>query len=342
MAPRILSDNKGRQAFMSRLTRRTTLSLLTAGAASGLPRPASAVTWPERPVTVVVPFPPGGSNDVITRMFGQSLSRSLGQPFVIDNRAGANGNIGASSVNRAAPDGYTLLASGNGQNAMNHGLYRQMPYDSRSGFTHVVRLASLPNAIVAGLDFPARSVADFIAMAKAAPGSVTFASPGSGSSGHLAMAMLQHAAGIELLHVPYRGAAPAITDLLAGQVPVAIINVDIALPHVRAGKLRVVAVTSEQRSPLYADAPTIAESGFPGFSAIGWLGLSGPAGLPAEIVARLNGAALEAMASPQIQERFAASGYVMAGGSPQEYAAFIGSEIDKWGTLIRQIGISLE
>ncbi|MBE9603237.1 tripartite tricarboxylate transporter substrate binding protein [Acetobacteraceae bacterium H6797] len=324
---------------MTDTSRRTLLSLLGAAA---LARPALAATWPDRPVTVVVPFPPGGSNDVVTRLFAQSFAQRLGQPFVIDNRAGANGNIGASQVNRAAPDGYMLLASGNGQNAMNHALYRQIPYDSRTGFSHIVRLASLPNAIVVAPNFPAKTFAEFIAMAKAKPGAMSFASPGAGSSGHLAMAVLQHAAGIELLHVPYRGAAPAITDLLAGQVPMAMINVDIPLPHVRNGALRVLAVTSEQRSPLYPDAPTVAESGFPGFSAVGWLGLSGPAGLPEEIVGTVNRTALEIMKEPAIQQRYAASGYVMGGGTPQDYAAFISSEIDKWGEIVRQTGASLE
>lgn len=324
---------------MTGMTRRRVLSLL---GASALARPALAAAWPDRPITVVVPFPPGGSNDVVTRLFAPSFAQRLGQPFVIDNRAGANGNIGAYQVNRAAADGYTLLASGNGQNAMNHGLYRQMPYDSRTGFSHIVHLASLPNAIVVGPGFPARTFAEFIAMARAKPGAMSFASPGAGSSGHLAMAMLQHAAGIELLHVPYRGAAPAITDLLAGQVPMAMINVDIPLPHVRAGALRVLAVTSEERNPLYPEAPTIAEAGFAGFSAVGWLGLSGPPGLPADIVAALNGAALEIMQEPAIRQRYAASGYIMGGGTPRDYAAFISGEIDKWGEIVRRTGASLD
>ncbi|MFC7557077.1 Bug family tripartite tricarboxylate transporter substrate binding protein [Pseudoroseomonas wenyumeiae] len=235
---------------------------------------AGAPAWPQRPVTLVVPFPPGGSNDVVARLVAQQLSASLGQPVVVENRPGANGNIGAGQVARAAPDGYTLLVSGNGQNAMNHGLYRQMPYDSRTSFNHVAQFATVPNALVVTEDFPARSLADLIRMAKEKPGSISFASPGSGSSGHLAMAMLTRAAAIELMHVPYRGAAPAITDVIAGQVPLVMINVDVPLPHVRAGRLRVLAVTSETRNALYPDAPTVAERGFPGFSASGWIALS--------------------------------------------------------------------
>ncbi|MCR0984963.1 Bug family tripartite tricarboxylate transporter substrate binding protein [Roseomonas populi] len=328
---------------MQKLTRRSALGALALAApALALPRAGRAAAWPERPVTLVVPFPPGGSNDVVTRMVAQPLSHALGQPFVVDNRPGANGNIGAAQVARAAPDGYTVLVSGNGQNAMNHGLYRNMPYDSRTGFTHVAQLASLPNALVVAEGFPARTLADLIRMAKEKPGDITFASPGSGSSGHLAMAMLMRAAGIEMLHIPYRGAAPAITDVIAGQVPMVMINVDIPLPHVRAGRLRVLAVTSEARSPLYPEAPTIAESGYPGFSATGWLGLSLPAGAPPDIVARLHDAAAKALQDPGIRDRFAASGYIPGEGSSADYARFIDSEITKWGSVTRDLNLVLE
>lgn len=323
---------------MNTLTRRAALSLPLLGVAAG----ARAAGWPERPVTLVVPFPPGGSNDVVARLIAQTLSRSLGQPFVVENRPGANGTIGATQVARAAPDGYTLLVSGNGQNAMNHGLYRQMPYDSRTSFAHVAQIASVPNALVVARDFPATSLADLLRMARENPGGITFASPGSGSSGHLAMSMLMRAAGVEMLHVPYRGAAPAITDVIAGQVPVIMINVDIPLPHVRAGRLRVLAVTSDGPSELYPEAPTVASQGFPGFSAVGWIGVSAPAGTPPDIVARLHGAITSALSDPQIRERFAAGGYMPASGSPADYAAFIGSEITKWGQVTQALGITLD
>ena len=326
---------------MKNITRRTALAatLVLAGTTRAA---AAEAAWPQRPVTLVVPFPPGGSNDVVARLMAQQLGASLGQPFVVENRPGANGNIGAGQVARAAADGYTLLVSGNGQNAMNHGLYRQMPYDSRTSFTHVAQFATVPNALVVTEDFPARSLADLVRMAKEKPGSISFASPGSGSSGHLAMAMLSRAAGIELMHVPYRGAAPAITDVIAGQVPLVMINVDVPLPHVRAGRLRVLAVTSEARNPLYPDAPTVAESGFPGFSASGWIGLSAPAGLPPEITARLATAVADALRDPQIRERFAAGGYIPGGHGPAEYPRFIDAEITKWGQVTRDLGITLE
>ncbi len=327
---------------MTRLNRRQFVAGLAAGgAALGFARPAFAA-WPERPVTIVVPFPAGGSNDVIARMFAQVFSQSFGKPFVVENRAGANGNIGANSVARAAPDGYTLLLSGNGQNAMNHGLYAQMPYDSRKDFAHIGQMGTIANALFVSPDFPAQSFKEYVALAKSKPDQVACASPGNGSSGHLAMAMLQHAAGIKLQHVPYRGAAPAIADVLGGQVNSVMINVDIPLQHVRAGKLKVLAVTSAERNPLYPDAPTIAEQGFPGFAATGWMGLSAPAGTPDEIVARLNKAINDTLNDAQIKERYAAGGYVRGGGSAEAYAKFISSEIDKWTRVAKETGASVE
>ena len=327
---------------MVTLTRRRMLSLLATGALTAAVRPGRAASWPERPVTIVVPFPPGGSNDVIARLFAEHFSQTFGKPFVVENKPGANGNIGASTVARAAPDGYTLLLSGNGQNAMNHGLYAQMPYDSRKDFVHIAQMGSIANALLISPGFAAQSFQAFIDLAKAKPESVLCASPGSGSSGHMAMAMLQHAAGIKLKHVPYKGAAPAIADVLGGHVNAVMINVDIALPHVRAGKLTALAVTSENRNPLYPDTPTIAETGFPGFSAIGWMGLSAPAGTPSNIVAQLNKVINEAFQVAQIKERYAASGYVPGGGSPEKYAAFISSEIEKWAKVAKETGASIE
>ncbi len=300
-----------------------------------------AADWPERPVAIVVPFPPGGSNDVLGRLFAQHLTERLGQPFVVENRPGANGNIGATLVARAKPDGYQLLLSGNGQNAMNHGLFRQMPYDSRRDFTHVIQLASVPNALAVGSDHPAKSFAQFLEMARKGPQS-TFASPGNGSSGHLAMAMLMVTAGIALTHIPYKGATPAVTDVVGGQVPIIMVNVDVIKPHVDSGRLRVLAVTGAERSPLYPDAPTVAESGFPGFSATGWLGLSGPAGMEPGIVARLHDTLARILEEPAVRERAKAGGYELVGGSAERYRAFIASEIDKWTRVAKETGATLD
>ncbi len=323
------------------------MGLLTKRAASALIglamlTPASAAGWPERLVTLVVPFPAGGSNDVIVRVFAERLAESLGQPFVVENRPGANGNIGASQVARAAPDGYILLVSGNGQNAMNHGLYAKMPYDSRKDFVHVTLLASTANVLVATPDFPARSFKEFIALAKQQGEKLAFGSPGVGSSGHMSMAMLQQAAGLTMRHVPYRGAAPVLTDVLGGHVPVAIMNVDIPLSSVRSGKLRVLAVTSAERSALYPDAPTVAEEGYPGFAASGWIGLSAPAGTPKEITDKLHGAVTRALQDGRVRQRLADGGYVPGGLTPEAYAAFIAFEIEKWRRVAKESGASID
>lgn len=304
------------------------------------PRPARAAGWPERLVTLIVPFPPGGSNDVLARLYAQQLSDMLGQRFIVDNRPGANGNIGAGTVARSAPDGYTLLLSGNGQNAMNHGLYAKMPYDSRKDFVHVAQIGSVPNALAVAAAVPAKTLRELLDRAKKEE--LTYAIPGTGSSGHLAMAMLLQAAGVKMQNVPYRGAAPAVTDVIAGNVPMIMANVDILKPFVDDGKLRVLAVTSPERSALYPDAPTVAESGFPNFSAIGWFGLSAPAGTPPAIVQTLHDAAVRIAQKPEIRERMATGGYVPATGSSADYAAFVSAEIDKWQRVTKEIGLTME
>lgn len=325
---------------MNTISRRT----FAGGIVLGLTAMASAsraAEWPERPITLVVPFPAGGSSDVVARIYAEALKDSLGRPLVIENRPGANGNIGAGQVARAAPDGYTLLLSGNGQNAMNHGLYARVPYDSRKDFVHISQFASIANALVVAADSPLKNFSDFLAAAKGAS-PMTYASPGAGSSGHLAMAMLQKAAGLSLAHVPYRGAAPLVTDLLGKHVPVGILNSDNPLSHVRDGKLRLLAVTGAERSPLYLETPTVAESGFPGFLAIGWMGLSAPAGTPAAIVERLNAAVVRAARSAEVQQRLTSIGYVPKASTPEAYAEFVAAEIEKWGRVVKEAGISLE
>lgn len=311
-------------------------------AACGAPLLARAATWPQRPVTFIVPFPAGGSTDLVARLFAERYAQVLKHGFVVDNRPGANGNIAAAAVAKAPADGYTILVSGNGQNAMNHSLYARMPYDSQKDFSHICLLASTPNAIIVPVDSPIGSLADLVSRAKAGDDALAFASPGIGSSGHLSLAMLETAAKVRTRHVPYRGAAPLVNDVLGGHVPVGIVNVDIPYPHVRAGKLKVLAVTSAMRSGLYQDAPTVAENGFPGFEAQGWFGLSAPAGTPEAIVAEMNTLANRFLQEDSIKERFAAGGYIAGGGSPADYASFIGREIVKWGDVVKASGITLE
>ncbi|GGF71903.1 hypothetical protein GCM10007301_34550 [Azorhizobium oxalatiphilum] len=303
---------------------------------------ARAAEWPTHAVGFVVPFPAGGSTDVVARLFAERFSETLKQPFVVENKPGANGNIAAGSVVKATPDGNTILVSGNGQNAMNHSLYARMPYDSTKDFVHICLLASTPNVIIVPADSPIRTFDDLIKRAKSEGDRLSFGSPGSGSSGHLSLAMLENAAQFKVRHIPYRGAAPLVIDVLGGHVPVGIVNVDIPLPHVQTGKLRVLAVTSAKRSPLYPDAPTVAESGFPGFEAVGWFGLSAPAGTPPEIVTKINTLANQFLKEDKIRQRFAQGGYIPGGGSPQDYSAFIASEIAKWREVVKTAGITLE
>lgn len=317
---------------------------LTFGFAAAACWPALAVAaeWPERPVTFVVPFPAGGSTDVVARLFAERYAETLKQGFMVENRPGANGNIGAAQVARAPADGYTILVSGNGQNAMNHSLYARMPFDSTKDFAHICLLASTPNAIIVPADSPITDFGELLRRARDIGDGLAFASPGTGSSGHLSLAMLENAAKFKVRHVPYRGAAPLVTDVLGGHVPVGIVNVDIPFGHVQSGKLRVLAVTSAGRSQLYPQAPTVAESGFPGFEAVGWFGLSAPAGTPKEIVARLNLLANQFLGEETLKQRFAAGGYLAGGGSSQGYADFIGREILKWRDVVKASGISLE
>lgn len=301
-----------------------------------------AADWPSRTITFVVPFPAGGSTDVVARLFAERYAEALKQAVVVENRPGANGNVAAAAVAKAPNDGYTILVSGNGQNAMNHSLYARMSYDSTKDFAHICLLASTPNAIIVPSSSEIKTLADLLRRAQEAGDGLSFASPGVGSSGHLSLAMLEGVAKVKVRHVPYRGAAPLVTDVLGGHVQVGIVNVDIPFGHVTDGKLRVLAVTSAKRSALYPDAPTVAESGFPGFEAQGWFGLSAPAGTPEPIVTKLNALANDFLREEKMKKRFEAGGYLAGGGSPQDYASFIGAEIKKWGEVVRSSGVSLE
>ncbi len=303
--------------------------------------PTFAETWPSRPIKIVVPFPPGGSTDNIGRVLGVELGKILGQPVVVENRGGANGNIGSDAVAKAAPDGYTLLLSGVGSNAINYSLYKSMPYADKD-FAHITLLATGPNVLVVNPAFPAKTFKEFIELAKANPGKYSNASSGSGSSGHLAMEMVKMAAGIDVLHVPYKGGAAAITDVIGGQVQMLFINQDNALPFVQAGKLRALAVASLERNPAYPDTPTIAESGIPGFSAVSWFGLSAPAGTPKDIVQKLTAASAKAMNLPEVRQRLQAIGFVVVGNSPAQFTEFVQAEIGKWAKAAKASGAQLD
>jgi tripartite-type tricarboxylate transporter receptor subunit TctC len=334
---------------MQHCNRRTVLTGLLAGAAGlgslgtgGKVQPAHAQSWPNKPILFVVPFPAGGTSDTVARLVAQELTKLLGQAMVVENRAGANGNIGSASVARAAADGYTVLLSGIGSNAINHGLYPKMPYDSNKDFTHITQLTSGPNVLVVNGEFPAKTFKEFVDLVKANPDKYNYASSGSGSSGHLAMELLKQSAGLKIVHVPYKGGAPAMTDVMGGQVAALFVNQDVVLPHVKSGKLRILAVASEQRNPLYPDTPTVAESGFPGFSAVSWNGLSAPANLPKDILARLHADTVKALQSPALKERLESTGFIIGGNAPEQYSAFIASEIDKWTQVAKIAGATVD
>ncbi|WIW50521.1 tripartite tricarboxylate transporter substrate binding protein (plasmid) [Bradyrhizobium sp. 62B] len=302
---------------------------------------ALAQTYPSRLITVVVPFPAGGTSDVNARLVAQEIAKSLGQPVVVENRPGANGNLGSLTVARAAPDGYTLLLSGVGSHAINAGIYKNMPYDPVKDFTHITMIASGPNAIVVHPDFPAKTLQDLVAMAKKDPGKYNYASSGTGSSGNMAMELFKQKTGLKIEHIPYKGGAPAMQDVVGGQVPILITNADAVLSNVQSGLLRILAVTSEQRNPIYPNIPTIAESGYPDFSAVSWSGISAPPGMPKEMVNRLHQEIAKAINGP-IKAKLEATGLVPSGNSPDEYKTFVQAEVQKWATVAKSAGINVE
>jgi len=298
-------------------------------------------TWPDKPVRIVVPFPPGGSTDAIGRMLAAELSKELGQNVLVENRGGANGNIGSNVVAKSDADGYTLLISGVGSNAISYGIYSKIPYKD-SDFAHISLLATGPNVLVVNMDFPARTFDEFIKQVKANPGKYTHASSSSGSSGHLSMEMLKARAGLDIVHAPYKGGAAAITDMIGGRVEAMFLNQDTLLPQVRSGKLRALAVTSTARNPAYPDIPTVSEAGYPGFVAQSWFGLSAPAGTPVAVINRLHQATVNALASPEIRQKLESVGFVVVGSTPAELSAFISSEIKNWGEAARLSGVQMD
>ena len=317
--------------------------LAAAGALAMLPGMlmAQGADWPAKQIKLVVPFPAGGSTDSVGRLLAAELSKELGQTVVVENKGGANGNIGSDMVAKAEPDGYTLLLSGVGSNAISYAVYQNMPYRD-SDFAHISLLATGPNVLVANNDFPGKTFAEFIKLARENPGKYTHASSGSGSSGHLAMEMLKQDAKIDLVHVPYKGGAAAITDMIGGRVQVMFLNQDTLLPQVTSGKLRALAVASAKRNPAYPDTPTVAESGYPGFSAESWFGLSAPAKTPPAVIQRLNQATVKALSSPEIRQKLESVGFVVVADDPKSFSAFVDNEITKWGKAAKASGAKMD
>ncbi len=307
--------------------------------ASGL-SPALGQGYPSKPIRLVVGVPPGGTTDVVARIVGQKLAEQLGQPVVIDNRGGAGGNIGAEAVAKAAPDGYTLFLAVIGTMAINPSLYRDMPFDTLRDFAPISQLTSMPQVMLVHPSIPAKSVREFIAYAKSRPGKIDFASGGNGTATHLAGELFKAMSGTDLVHVPYKGNGPAMTDLVSGRVAVMFDQVFTGLPFVRSGKLRALGVTTARRSPAAPDIPTIAESGLPGYDVTTWHGLVAPAGTPREIVNRLHDEVVKALNSPEVRERFAANGIDPVSSTPEEFGAFMKAEIKKWSETVKAAGVT--
>ncbi len=307
-----------------------------------VPLLAAGQSYPSKPIRIVVPFPPGGATDILARAVGVELTRAWGQPVPVENRPGAGGNIGADMVAKAAPDGYTLVMGTVGTHAINMSLYSKMPYDTVKDFAPVTLVASVPNILVVHPSLPVKTVHDLIELAKSKPGQIYFASSGNGTSIHLAGELFKTMAGVNMVHVPYKGSAPAVADLLGGQVSCMFDNMPSSLPHVKAGKLRGIAVTSARRSPATPDLPTIAEAGLPGYEASSWFGILAPAGTPREIVTKLNQTIVASLQTPEMRERLSSQGAEPVGDTPEEFAAYIKSEIAKWAKVVKASGAKLD
>ena len=313
-----------------------TLALLCAAAAGAFAQP-----YPERPVRMIVAVPPGGPADILARLVGPRLSEALGQTVVIDNRPGANGNIAYELAARSAPDGYTFVLVAAGF-AINPSLYRELRYDPVRDFAAITHGISVANILIVHPSVPASSVSELIALAKKREGTLAFASAGNGTSGHLALELFKQRAGIEAVHVPYKGGGPALGELLAGQVQALFSLALAATPHVKSGRARALAITSGKRSAVAPDLPTVAELGFPGFEVIGWFGWLAPAKTPRGIVMRLNEEIVKALKAPAVRERLLSQSTEPVGNSPGKFAAFIKSERDKWAGVIKRAGIKLQ
>jgi tripartite-type tricarboxylate transporter receptor subunit TctC len=303
---------------------------------------AGAQAWPTKPIRLVVPFPPGGAVDFYARVVQQPLSELLGQTVVIDNKAGASGMVGAEAVAKAPPDGYTLLLGNIASLAINVGIYPKMPFDPLKDFTPIVRTVDVNYVLVVHPSVPAKSVQELIAYAKANPGKLSYGSAGSGSLPHLGTELFKAQTGTDMVHVPYKGGGPMVTDLLGGSVQVVIGDQANLMPHVQSGKLRALAVATPKRSPNAPDLPTIAETGLAGFDATAWQGLVGPAGMPPDVVKRLNEAFNKVMAMPAVREKLVGGGLEPVGGTPEQFGSFIGSEIAKWTRIAKDVGAKAE
>jgi tripartite-type tricarboxylate transporter receptor subunit TctC len=300
---------------------------------------AAQEAWPTRPVRIVVPYPAGGVADLLPRLVGQKLSEKWGQPVVIENKPGASGNIGLAEVARAEPDGYTLGLAPTGNLTVNPTLFAKMPFDTAKDLTPVTNLAQSPNVLVVHPSVPAKTFRELIAHAKANPGKLNFSSPGAGAGAHLAGELLNIEAGIKAVHIPYKGMAPAVNDLLGGQVQMMFAGISTAIPHIRTGKLVPLAIASEKRSPQLPDVPTVAESGYPGFEVTSWYGIVARAGTPPEVIRKIHRDMAEALQQPDVRAKLEGLGLEPVGNTPAEFSKMIAAETRKWADIMKKAGI---
>ena len=323
---------------MPRLTRRTLLAL---GMLASLALPAGAEDFPTKPVTLVIPFAAGGSTDVVGRIIAERMSKELGQQVVVENRAGAGGSLGAGTVARAEPDGYTILMGTVATHALNPLILAQAPYDAVADFAPISLLVLVPNVLAVNPELPVNTVQELIDMAKADPGVLAYASSGNGTPLHLSGELFKSMAGVDIQHVPYQGSGPALTDVLGNQVPIIFDNLPSASAHISSGALRALGVTTATRAPSFPDVPTIAET-LPGYETYSWNALFAPAGTPAEVVERLNAAALAALADPAVAGRMDEFSAEIVGSTPEELAAHVQAEIEKWTPVVEAADIKVE
>ncbi|GAA4355951.1 tripartite tricarboxylate transporter substrate binding protein [Variovorax defluvii] len=324
------------------MTNRRRFMLALAASALARTAPALAETFPNGPIKLVVPFPAGGTADFVARLAGDRLSAQLKVPVVIDNRVGANGNIATEAVARAPADGQTLLLGSTPNLTINPALYKKVNFGTLKDFAPITMLAQAPNVLVVHPSLGVNSVAELIAAAKARPGKILFASGGNGSTGHLAGEMLQHAAGIQLTHVPYRGGPQAVTDLIGGQVQMLFFTVPTVMPHVRAGKLKALAVSSLRRSPVLPDLPTVAESGIPGFDATPWFGLLAPAGTPRAVIDRISLEIAKAWGDEDIKAKLAGQGAEPWTTTPEQFTAQLKADLVRWPEAVKRSGATVD
>jgi tripartite-type tricarboxylate transporter receptor subunit TctC len=320
-------------------------SLIRAGLAllfAALTATTQAQTFPSKPIRLICPFPPGGAVDIASRAIAAEMSKTLGQQVTVENRPGAGGNIGGAEVARAAPDGYTMLMTTSGIQAINPVLYPKMQYDPNKDLAPVSVLVSLANVLVVNPAVKANSVAELVALAKSQPGKMTFASSGSGTSIHMSAELFKQLTKIDIVHVPYKGSAPALTDLIGGQVNLMFDNIPSALPHIKAGRLHALATTGARRDPTLPDLPTVAEAGVKGYESGVWFGLAVPAGTPKEIVAKLADDAVKATKSPDYVKRMTEVGYVIVGAGPDQMAEMTRAEIARWGPVVKSSGATAD